>query len=65
MTKMNIDLLLKEFRDILACEERAKHFYDHYIDQLQDSDIKERLISIRNDEIVHIKIAKRLIEIIS
>ena len=62
---MSIDLLLKEFKDILAYEERAKHFYDHYIDQLQDSDIKKRLISIRDDEVAHIKIAKRLIEIIS
>ena len=62
---MSIDLLLKEFKDILAHEERAKHFYDHYIDQLQDSDIKKQLISIRDDEIAHIKIAKRLIEIIS
>ena len=62
---MNTEVLLKEFREILACEERAKNFYDHYIDQLDDEEIKSKLVSIRNDEILHIKIAKKLIECVS
>ena len=62
---MNTDILLKEFEEILALEIRAKHFYDHYIDQIDDPEVKETLTSIRNDEKVHIKIAEELIEIVS
>jgi len=62
---MNIKVLLERFQKILACEERARHFYDHYIDQIEDEEIRKQLISIRDDEINHIKIAKRLIEYVS
>jgi len=62
---MNIKVLLERFQKILACEERARHFYDHYIDCLDDEDIKEKLLSIRDDEIKHIEIAKKLIEYVS
>ncbi len=62
---MNIDALRKEFEEILVYEERARHFYDHYIEQLREGEIKDRLISIRNDEITHIKIAKELINMVS
>ena len=58
---MNIEALRKDFQEILELEERARHFYDHYISQLDDERIKEILISIRNDEITHIGIAKKLI----
>ena len=62
---MNTDILLKEFKEILALEMRARHFYDHYIDQIDDPEVKETLSSIRNDELVHIKIAEELMEIVS
>jgi len=62
---MNTEMLLQKFRNILSLEERAKHFYDHYINQISDEKIKNQLISIRNDEINHIEIAKRLIELVS
>ncbi len=62
---MNTKLLLKEFNDILTLEERAKHFYDHYIEQIDNEKIKGQLIAIRDDEIRHVEIAKRLIKIIS
>ena len=62
---MNTKMLKKDFQEILAHEERAKNFYDHYIDQVDDEEIKEQLISIRDDEIMHIKIAKKLIECVS
>ena len=62
---MNTEILLKEFQKILTHEERAKHFYDHYIDQIEDEEIRKQLISIRDDEVSHIKIAKRLIEYVS
>ena len=58
---MNIEGLRKDFQEILELEERARHFYNHYISQLDDERIKKILISIRNDEIKHIEIAKKLI----
>ena len=62
---MNIEMLRKEFEEILVYEERAKHFYDHYIDQLKDKGIKKELESIRDDEKLHIEIAKKLIDCVS
>jgi len=62
---MNTEVLRKEFEDILELEERAKHFYDHYISQLEDEKIKKILVSIRNDEIKHIEIAKELIGMVA
>ncbi|MGB2629787.1 MAG: hypothetical protein WBD24_04045 [Candidatus Omnitrophota bacterium] len=61
---MNIDILLKEFKEILELEERAKHFYDHYAEQVDDKKIKDELIAIRDDEITHIEIAKKLIDLV-
>lgn len=58
-------MMRKEFQDILTLEERAKHFYDHYIDQVDNEMIKKQLVSIRDDEIRHIEIAKRLIGYVS
>ncbi|MDD4013997.1 MAG: hypothetical protein PHW14_07385 [Candidatus Omnitrophica bacterium] len=59
---MNIEMLRKEFTGMLALEERAKAFYDHYIDQLDDQEVKTTLRSIRDDEIMHIAIVKKLLE---
>ncbi len=58
-------MLLERFRKILVCEERARHFYDHYIDSINDEAIKQKLVSIRDDEIKHIEIAKSLIKLVS
>ncbi len=60
---MSFDMLSERFKKILTYEERAKYFYDHYIDQLEEGEIKKELISIRDDEIKHIRIAKKLIEL--
>ncbi len=62
---MNTEMLHKEFEKIAVLENRAKIFYDHYIDQIDDEDVKEQLISIRDEEIEHIEIAKELIELLS
>lgn len=58
-------MLLKEFQKILAREERAKYFYDHYIDCVGDEEVKKQLMVIRDDEIMHIEVANKLIELIS
>lgn len=62
---MNIELLLKEFKNILTLEERAKHFYDHYIEQVENKKIKDKLTLIRNEEIAHIRLAEELIKLVS
>jgi len=62
---MNTDMLLKQFKTILEHEQRAKKFYDHYIDQVEDEDLKAQFIAIRDDEVKHIKIAETLIGYVS
>ena len=62
---MNTEMMLEQFREMLVLEERARHFYDHYIDCLDEGDIKEQLTSIRNDEIKHIEVVKKLIGYVS
>ncbi len=62
---MNTDILRKEFEEILALEIRAKHYYEHFIDQIDDERIKGKITSIRDDEKAHIKIAEKLIEFVS
>jgi len=62
---MNIEMLKKEFEGILVLEERARHFYDHYISQVDNKEIKQKLTVIRDDEIRHVKIAKALIASVS
>lgn len=60
---MNTEALRKDFQEILELEERARHFYDHYISQLDNERVKKILLSIRDDEIEHIEIAKKLINL--
>ena len=60
---MSINNLKKNYKEILGHEKRAKHFYEHYIDQIDNEEIKKELIVIRNDEEAHIKLARRLIEL--
>ncbi|MFH1552976.1 MAG: hypothetical protein ABID83_04995 [Candidatus Omnitrophota bacterium] len=62
---MNTEMLRKEFEKILNLEERARNFYSHYIDQVDDENIKKQLTAIRDDEVQHIEIAKKLIEYVS
>lgn len=62
---MNTEMLLKEFNKILEYEQRAKFFYDHYIEQVEDEEVKNILLMIRDDEEMHIKVARKLIEYVS
>ena len=62
---MNTEILLKEFKEILDLEKRAKNLYDHYIAELGEGEIKEKLVSIREDEKFHIKLAEALIDCVS
>jgi hypothetical protein len=58
-------MLRKEFKKILILEKRAKVFYDHYVDLVNDKDIRERLAAIRDDEVRHIEIAQKLVDYVS
>lgn len=62
---MNIEMLLKEFKELYKHEERAKVFYDHYIDEVEDEETKKVLTSIRDDEKVHMKLVEELISMVS
>ena len=62
---MNTEMLKKEFEEILGFEKNAEIAYDDYIAKVDDKEIKEKLVSIRDDEIRHIEIAKTLIECLS
>lgn len=62
---MNIEMLLKEFKNILTLEKRAESFYGHYASMVDDEKIKRMLISIRNEEKRHINLAKELIALVS
>ena len=62
---MNTKMLLKEFRNILDLEKKAKHLYDRYIGQVDDQEIKDQLISIRDDETRHVGTAEALIKLVS
>ena len=62
---MNTKMLLKRFQKALGREKKARYFYDHYIDCVEDEETKAMLVSIRDDEITHIEIAKRLIKCVS
>ncbi len=62
---MNTEMLRKEFEEILVFEKSAKTAYDNYIPLVDNEEIKKQLISIRDDEIRHIVIAKTLIEYLS
>ncbi|MFQ5952637.1 MAG: hypothetical protein ACE5JK_04435 [Candidatus Omnitrophota bacterium] len=62
---MSIEILRKEFQGMLVIEQRAKNFYEHYIDQIDDRAIKKQLIAIRDDEVIHIKIAHALIKCVT
>lgn len=62
---MNIEMMREKFENILSLEEKAKSFYEHYIERVSDEKIKSRLVEIYNDEIKHVAIAKKLIELAS
>ena len=40
---MNSEMLTKHFKEILEYEQRARCFYSHYMDQVEDEEIKEVL----------------------
>ncbi len=60
---MYIDNLKKTFEEILEHEQRAKCFYDHYIEQTENNEVRKELMSIRDEEKAHIKLAGKLIDI--
>jgi len=62
---MNTEIILKRFKKLLSMEEKAKRYYNYYIERLEDAEIKKHLISICDDEKKHIDIVKKLITLIS
>ena len=61
---MNKEYLLKLFQDLYLLEEEAKNLYNEYLLTLTDSEAIIIISEIRDDEITHMEIAKKLQEII-
>ncbi|MBD3380037.1 MAG: hypothetical protein GF408_06220 [Candidatus Omnitrophica bacterium] len=59
---MNIDMLHADFREIFVHEERAKAFYGHYAEQVEDPEIRKVLYSIAEEEKGHMKLARELMK---
>ena len=56
--------LVKLFEDLYLLEEQAKNLYDEYLLTLSDPEATKIITGIRDDEIRHIEIARKLQEII-
>ena len=53
-----------EFEKILEVEQRAVEHYTKILDQVQDIQVREKIEAIRQDEIEHVRLAQRLLELI-
>lgn len=55
----------EEFDSILKLEITARNHYDNILSQTTDQTVRRNIEIIRDDEIRHIKIAEKMIKIIS
>lgn len=54
----------EEFEKILEIEIKARDYYTELLADLSDPEIRRRITEIRDDEVRHIALAKRLLELI-
>ncbi len=54
-----------EFEKILEVEQRAVEIYTNILDQVQDAEVREKIEVIRQDEIEHVRLAERMLELIA
>ena len=55
----------EDFENLLATETKARNFYDELLGDIVDEKISKNIEEIRDDEIRHMELAQRLIDIIS
>ncbi len=61
---MGIELLIKQFKEILEIEKNARDSYNYLIEKVKDPEARSVLESIRDDEEKHMKLASEAIEIL-
>jgi len=59
------ELYKNKFKELLAAEEKARDFYKYYIENVKDRFINEKLSLIYSDEVKHVTMAKKFIDILS
>lgn len=57
--------LIEHFENVVQFEKDIKKEYDGFIEKLNDETTLEKLKSIRDWEIEHIKLTQRLVEVVS
>ena len=55
----------EDFENLLKIETKARDFYDELLKDIRNETVRRNIESIRDDEIRHMKLAQRLIDIIS
>ena len=55
----------KDFEYLLKLEIKARDYYDDLLTEVKNEMVRRNIESIRDDEIEHMKLAKRLIDLIS
>ena len=55
----------EDFEKLLKIETRARDYYNELLEEISDERVRKNIESIRDDEISHMKLAERLIELVS
>lgn len=61
----NKETLIKMFDDLYNLEKEARDLYDKFLETLENKDEAEKLTSIRDDEIKHMEIVRKIQKLIS
>jgi rubrerythrin len=56
--------LIKQFTDLYLLEKEARDIYNGFLKELKDGAAKKIIISIHDDEVRHMQIAKEIISFI-
>jgi len=54
-----------EFEALLKLETKARDFYDDMLTRITNPVVREKIESIRNDEVRHMKMAQRILDLIN
>ena len=61
---MNTDVLRSQFEEIYELEKNARDIYDRILSATKDPEVRSVVKSIKDDEIRHMRLAKRAISIL-
>jgi rubrerythrin len=55
----------EDFEDLLKIEIRARDYYNALLEEVADERVRKNIEEIRDDEIRHMELAERILQIIS